>query len=66
MAAGDLHRGFVGLHSGQALLCLDGVAHLDHHFNDDHIFEVADVGNKHLHRPSRHGRRRYRSHRSCY
>jgi hypothetical protein len=40
----DLHRGLVGLHGDQRLLDLDGVAHLDQHFDHADFVEIADVG----------------------
>src|SRR5659263_101120 len=44
MRRGDFHGRFVALHGDQALIRLDGVARLDHEFDDGHFGEVADVG----------------------
>ena len=49
----DFHRGLVGLHGDQALLDLDGVAHLDHDLDHGHVLEVTNVGHAHLDRAAR-------------
>ena len=38
-----LHGGFVRLDTDEALLSLDGVTHLDQHFNDIDVFEIPNV-----------------------
>src|SRR5690606_5688603 len=43
VAGRNFHGGLVGLHGNQRLLNLDGVAHVDQHFDHANAVEIPDV-----------------------